>query len=152
LRGYRQALATSEIAFDTALVRPGNWEPSSGYSNTLELMKLKHPPTAIFCSNDLMALGSFEALKELGMRIPQDVSIFGYDDREVAQFAHPPLSTVLLPHRAMGELALDTLLERIGNPKATPPQIKVECPLILRDSVLLASEIAPMEKTAGGMR
>jgi LacI family transcriptional regulator len=65
-KGYRQALANAEILFDPDLVRPGNWEPSAGYEQTHALMNLKDPPTAIFCANDLMALGCYEALKELG--------------------------------------------------------------------------------------
>ena len=71
LKGYRQALASHEIPFDAKLVRPGNWEPSAGYEQAYALMKLKDPPTAIFCANDLMALGCFEALKECGLPIPQ---------------------------------------------------------------------------------
>ena len=75
LKGYRQALANAEILYDPDLVRPGNWEPSAGYEQTHQLMNLKDPPTAIFCSNDLMALGCYEALKELGERIPEDVAV-----------------------------------------------------------------------------
>ncbi len=58
----------------------------SGYEATLALMRLSDPPTAIFCANDLMAVGCFEALKELGRRVPEDVAVMGYDDREIAQF------------------------------------------------------------------
>ncbi len=96
LKGYRQALAAADISFDETLVRPGNWEPSAGYEQTMILMQLPRPPTAIFCSNDMMAMGCYEALKSLGLGIPGDVSVVGYDDREIAQFLHPPLTTVLL--------------------------------------------------------
>ena len=71
LRGYRQALATADIAYDPALVREGNWQTSAGYEQTQTLMKLKHPPTAIFCSNDRMAVGCYEALKERGLLDPR---------------------------------------------------------------------------------
>jgi len=135
LKGYRQALASHEIPFDAKLVRPGNWEPSAGYEQTYALMKLKDPPTAIFCANDLMALGCFEALKEMGKRIPEDVAVVGYDDREIAQFMRPALTTVLLPHFDMGVLAAEYLIDHAARPEKRPAQIKVECPLIARASV-----------------
>ena len=135
LEGYRQALTHAEIPFDPVLVRPGNWEPSTGYEQTHRLMKLSKPPSAIFCANDLMALGSYEALKELGLRIPADVSVVGYDDREMARSMRPPLTTVLLPHLEMGTLAAETIVAQANRPSGRPPQIKVECPLVERDSV-----------------
>ncbi len=135
LKGYRQALANHDIPFDAALVRPGNWEPSAGFEQTTALMALSDPPTGIFCSNDLMALGCYEALKEMGLRIPHDVAVVGYDDREIAQFARPPLTTVLLPHFEMGTLAAEYLIDTAGGLKRRPLQIKVECPLVERSSV-----------------
>jgi LacI family transcriptional regulator len=135
LKGYRQALAHSDISYDSALVRSGNWEPSAGYEQTHHLMKLAMPPTAIFCSNDMMALGSYEALKELGLRISTDVAVVGYDDREIAQFMRPPLTTILLPHFEMGTLAVETVVDQANRPASRPPQIKVECPIVERDSV-----------------
>jgi LacI family transcriptional regulator len=111
LRGYRQALATADLPFDPGLVREGNWQPLSGYEGARELMTLKRPPTAIFCANDLMAVGCYEALHELGLRIPDDVAVMGYDDREIAQHLHPPLTTVLLPHFEMGSIAAEMLLD-----------------------------------------
>ena len=81
-----------------------------------------------------MALGCIEALKELGKSIPGDVSVVGYDDREIAQFTHPPLTTVLLPHFEMGVMAAELLLERIDQPGLQPAQLKSECPLVVRAS------------------
>jgi LacI family transcriptional regulator len=135
LKGYRQALADAEIMYDPNLVRPGNWEPSAGYEQTHALMKLDNPPTAIFCANDLMALGCYEALKELGKRIPDDVAVIGYDDREISQFTRPPLTTVLLPHFEMGTRAAEHLINNTAQLKGRQAQIKVECPLIERSSV-----------------
>lgn len=142
LKGYRQALASHEIPFDANLVRPGNWEPSAGYTQTHEMMKLAQPPTAIFCANDLMALGCFEALKELGLRIPEDVAVVGYDDREIAQFMRPALTTVLLPHFEMGTLAAEYVVDHAERPEKRPAQIKVECPLVERASVDRQAQIA----------
>jgi len=140
LRGYRQALASNDIPFDSTLVRSGNWELSSGYQLTVDLMKSKNPPDAIFCANDLMALGCIEALKELSLKIPGDVSVVGFDDREVAQHARPALTTLVLPHYEMGEIAAEFLIDMAGGLSAGPNQIKVECKLIERDSVKIDAE------------
>jgi len=135
LRGYRQALASHDIPFDPALVKPGNWEPSSGYDMTRALMALPQPPDAIFCANDLMAVGCYDALRELGKRIPQDVAVIGFDDRDIAKFLHPPLTTLLLPQREMGAIAAEILIDAAGRLDAGPKQIKVECPLVERQSI-----------------
>lgn len=135
LKGYRQALASADIAFDPDLVRPGNWEPSAGYEMTLELMRLPRPPDAIFCANDHMALGSYEALKALGARIPEDVAVIGFDDREIAQYLHPPLSTLVLPQYEMGSTAVEMLLDLAAG-HGEPSRIKVECKLLPRASTL----------------
>lgn len=135
LKGYRQALASNEISFDLKLVKSGNWEPSSGYTMTKELLALDSPPDAIFCANDLMALGCLDALHEAGICIPKDISVIGFDDRDVALHTHPPLTTLLLPHHEMGAIAAETLIEMAGTLNTTPVQIKVECPLIERASV-----------------
>lgn len=135
LKGYRQALVRHGIAFDPELVRPGNWEPSAGYEQTMALMQLADPPSAIFCANDLMALGCFEALKEMGKRIPDDIAVIGYDDREIAQFLRPALTTILLPHFDMGVRAAEQLINQARQPQKRPAQVKIDCPLVDRASV-----------------
>ena len=134
LRGYREALATADIPFDPALVREGNWQLSSGYAATLELMKLPRPPTAIFCSNDPMAIGCYEALKQLRYRIPEDVSVVGFNDDEMANHLMPKLTTLKFPRHQMGEWAA-------GIPRFSPRRtehhrvVKMECELVERESV-----------------
>ena len=135
IRGYRRALAEHDILYDPALVRPGNWEPPTGYEHTAALMDLPDPPTAIFLSNDMMAVGAYDALRERGLRVPEDVSVVGYDDREIAQFMRPALTTVVLPHHEMGLQAAETLIDGEVRAEGRQPQIKVECPLVDRDSV-----------------
>ncbi len=136
LRGYRQALATADIPYDPQLVREGNWQTSAGYEHTLALMKLDDPPTAIFCSNDRMAVGCYEALKETGRSIPDDVSVIGYDDEEVARHLSPQLTTLVLPHREMGRWAVDHALAMEGGRATGKHAIaKLECPLIERNSI-----------------
>jgi LacI family transcriptional regulator len=134
-RGYRDALATADIPFDPALVREGNWQLSSGYEATLALMQLPHPPTAIFCSNDRMAMGSYEALKELGWKIPGDVSVIGFDDDEIASHLMPKLTTLKFPRHLMGAWAAERALSP-GHSRQEPHRImKIECELVERGSV-----------------
>ena len=135
LKGYRQALATADIPYDPALVREGNWQPSAGYEQANALLALEQPPTAIFCSNDRMAFGCYEALKEKGMKIPQDVSVVGYDDEEVARHLTPQLTTLVLPHREMGRWAIERLLSAPTRSDDMFRATKLECPLIERDSI-----------------
>ncbi|MEO6298713.1 MAG: LacI family DNA-binding transcriptional regulator [Paracoccaceae bacterium] len=130
-KGYRQALAAAAIPFDPDLVRRGNWSASSGYDGTQALLALPRPPTAIFCQNDRMAIGCFEALKEAGLRIPQDMSVVGFDDEEISRHLHPRLTTLILPHRAMGGWAAKRLAAGAG---AGAP-VELECTLVARDSV-----------------
>jgi LacI family transcriptional regulator len=135
LKGYRQALATADIPYDPALVREGNWQPSAGYDQTNALMDLSRPPTAIFCSNDRMAVGCYEALKERRLSIPGDVSVIGYDDEEVARHLTPQLTTLVLPHREMGRWVVERGLSLVSNRREKYPITKLECPLIVRSSI-----------------
>jgi len=136
LKGYRQALATADIAFDPVLFRSGDWLPLQGYQCALEILGLPDPPTAIFCANDLMALGALEAAQKLGLRVPEEVSIMGYDDQELARYSHPPLSSLVLPNYEMGRRAVELLIDIALHKKAPRPMtIKIDGPLIERQSV-----------------
>jgi LacI family transcriptional regulator len=140
LKGFRQALATADIAFDPSLSREGDWLPLRGYQLALELLNLPQPPTAIFCANDLMALGAIEAVGELGLKVPEDISIMGYDDQELARYTHPPLTTLVLPNYEMGRRALDLLVDiAIHKKPVRPTTIKIDGPLIERASVAMLS-------------
>ena len=139
-KGYRRALATADLPFDAALVRDGDWMLGTGFDATLSLLAQARPPTAIFCANDLMALGALEAIRQLGKRVPEDVALIGYDDQEIARHSHPPLTTLLLPNYEMGRAAVDALLALVGRPEADPLPVrrtllKIDCPLVERDSV-----------------
>jgi len=135
LEGYRRALATADIPFDPNLVVDGDWSASAGYQGTRKLMALKQPPTAIFCQNDRTAIGCYEALKEAGLSIPEDISVVGYDDEEISRHLHPRLTTSILPHRAMGQWAIERLSEPFDPTQKRHPITKLECPLVVRDSV-----------------
>jgi LacI family transcriptional regulator len=136
LKGYRQALATADIAFDPQILRHGDWLPLKGYELALELLRSSNPPTALFCANDLMAIGALEAASEMGLRVPDDVSVMGYDDQELARYTHPPLSTLTLPNYEMGRSATELLIDLATRNKTVWPRtIKIDGPLIERASV-----------------
>jgi LacI family transcriptional regulator len=135
LKGYRRALATADIPFDPELVMDGNWSASAGYDATVKLLALKRRPTAIFCQNDRMAIGCYEALKEAGLRIPEDISVVGYDDEEISRHLHPRLTTSILPHRAMGQWAIEQLEQYPIREQRRYSIAKLECPLVVRESV-----------------
>ncbi len=137
LKGYRQALEEHGIPFDPELVRPGNTMADSGYRHTLALMQLQNPPTAIFCGTDRTAMGAYDALKELGLTIPGDVAVRGFDNEDViAPYLRPPLSTSDLPHYQMGQWAVRYLVEHETRDAVEPPvQELIQCPLVERASV-----------------
>jgi LacI family transcriptional regulator len=135
LKGYRRALASHDIAFEPRLVRTGDWQVATGYDHTLSLMAEPSPPSAIFCANDLMAVGCLEALRSLGLAVPGDVSVIGYDDQEIAQHTHPPLTTLVLPNYEMGRLAVETLLAEREAPDARRRRLKVEGRIVERSTI-----------------
>ncbi len=133
LKGYKQALATADIAFDETLVRDGDWLPLRGYEAGLDLLSMPNPPSAILCGNDLMAIGVMEAAAEKGLRVPEDLSVMGYDDQELARYTHPPLSTLVLPNYEMGQKAAEILIDMaIHGKQPRPMTIKVDGPLVRR--------------------
>ncbi len=141
LEGYRQALAHYGIPFDEALVRyieePFEGLATSTYDCVLSLLQMNDPPTGIFCFNDLMALGAYDAIRKSNLRIPEDVAIVGFDNVEMlAAQIHPPLTTIELPMFEMGQLAVRMLLEEgaIAQDGQFVQHI-IECPLIIRRSV-----------------
>jgi LacI family transcriptional regulator len=135
LKGYRRALATADIPFDPELVIEGDWSASAGYAATVKLLALTDRPTAIFCQNDRTAVGCYEALKEAGLHIPEDISVVGYDDEEIARHLFPPLTTLILPHQAMGQWAIEQLETSGHRSHGRHPITKLECPLVERASV-----------------
>lgn len=130
-RGFRAAMNAAGLRVEPDLIRQGNWSAGSGYDGVRHLLALPKPPTAIFCQNDRMAIGATEAVKEAGLRIPRDMSVVGYDDEEISRHLHPRLTTIVLPHRAMGARAARRLAA-VETGKAT--QVELECTLVEPDS------------------
>ena len=135
LEGYKRALAEYDVAFDEGLIFYTDQKPETNYKLTQELMRLPQPPTAIFCGNDRTALGCYGALLDLGLRIPNDVAVIGFDNfKDIADGLWPPLTTVQLPHYEMGKWAVEYLLSGRATQDA-PIQQLIDCPLVERESI-----------------
>jgi LacI family transcriptional regulator len=136
-KGYRQAMATWDVAVDPDLIIRGAWTVDGGRRMTLSMLERPAPPSALFCFNDRMAAGAYDAARIKGLEIPRDISIVGFDDEETSAYLNPPLTTVKLAHDDMARWAVERLL--VGGVDASelqrPRQIKIECPLVVRHSV-----------------
>jgi LacI family transcriptional regulator len=113
MAGYRRALENAGIAFRPDLAAIGGWNRHGGSTALRQLLAIADPPSAVFCANDLMAIGAFDAAREQGLRIPQDLAIVGYDDIDAAAMVNPPLTTVANPAYEVGETAGRLLLDRV---------------------------------------
>jgi LacI family transcriptional regulator len=144
LEGYRQALDEAGVVLDPTLVRNGHAEADGGYEEASALLELADPPTALFCGTDRMAMGAYDAIKQRGLRIKEDIAVIGFDNQElIADYVRPGLTTVALPFQEMGSQAV-TLLSQAPRSPAQPDRpdqdprgsrTVIDCPLIERASV-----------------
>lgn len=111
--GYLQAMAKAGLSVEPELMLDGDLRQKSGYAAARRMLMLPHPPTAVFAANDLMALGVMEVAAEMGKRIPEDLSLVGYDDNQIAALPEVQLTTVRQPAYEMGQLAAEILLEKL---------------------------------------
>lgn len=136
LDGYRSALHVHHIPDHASLIYEGAFFQADGYSGARVLLDLDFPPTAIFASNDVMAMGAMDAVRSRGLRVPEDISIIGFDDIPQAASVRPSLTTVRQPLEEMGRLATQMLLDRIKNPEKEINRVELPTELILRDSTM----------------
>jgi LacI family transcriptional regulator len=113
MAGYRRALEQAGIAFRPDLAALGGWNRHGGSTAMQKLLAIAEPPSAVFCANDLMAIGALDAMREQGLSVPEDLAIVGYDDIDAAAMVNPPLTTVANPAYEVGEAAGRLLLDRI---------------------------------------
>ncbi len=118
--GYRQALSASNTAVDVDIIAAGDFTYVSGMQAAERLMQSSNPPTAIFASNDDMAAGAITTLHRLGLRVPEDVSVVGFDDTATASAIWPPLTTIRQPIREMANAAIQTLERMVGQDETAP--------------------------------
>ncbi|ALV37043.1 LacI family DNA-binding transcriptional regulator [Streptomyces sp. CdTB01] len=134
LDGHRAALEGAGIAPDVSLVVPGDFHPESGFTGCNTLLALPEPPTALFAASDQMALGAIEALRRRGLRVPEDLSVVGFDDLPEVRWSAPPLTTVRQPLADMGKLAVRTVLRLARGEQPDSPRVELGTELVVRSS------------------
>jgi DNA-binding LacI/PurR family transcriptional regulator len=134
LKGYKSALEKNGIPFEPSLVIERVPTLFDGKEAMGALLSLPDPPTAVFAASDWLAIGGLATIKERGLRVPDDISLAGFDDIDVAAYCDPPLTTMRVPAHEMGRLAIRVLLEMINNNGTGIRQYSLETDLIIRKS------------------
>lgn len=132
--GYRHALEDAGLPVDEGLIKRGDFHPESGHTAALSLIALANAPTAIFVCNDLMAIGVLFAAAEVGRRVPEDLSVVGFDDIELASYTIPSLTTISQPKSQIGRTAVKLLIERIADKSRPVQRVLLSTSLIQRRS------------------
>jgi DNA-binding LacI/PurR family transcriptional regulator len=133
LAGYREAMARAGLPLDPAWIAEGNGRPEGGEWGMRRLLEAPRRPTAVFCYNDMTAIGALRAARAAGLRVPDDLSIIGFDDILFAAYTEPPLTTVAQPKYEMGRTAMSMLL-RLLQGERTPTHLRLPCRLVERAS------------------
>jgi LacI family transcriptional regulator len=133
-QGYKRCLAAYRIPCEPELVVQTQYTLESGREGVKTLLELRRPPTAVFCSNDFMALGAMQGAREAGVAIPEQLSVVGFDDMAISSYVHPGLTTVRQPAYDMGSLGADILLGRIRTPGQPPVHRILETSVVVRGS------------------
>ena len=141
LQGYKKALSEANIVLNPDWIVESHFDFEGGIVGAQKLLSLSDRPTAIFCCSDTIAIGAYQAIQNQGLRIPQDISIMGYDDIELARYLFPSLSTISQPKAELGKLAVETLLQRIQEPNENYRTLVLEPACILRESVSSPSNV-----------
>lgn len=141
MEGYKQALSDNGIKVDNSLIKDGDFYPLSGYNIMKEWLLKGINISAVFAGNDQMAIGAIKAIRESGLRIPEDIAIIGFDNLFISSIVSPSLSTINVPKYKMGSTAVELLHKRIMNPKSEKKEV-VTLPtnLIVRQSTDLRGD------------
>jgi LacI family transcriptional regulator len=135
LQGYRNALQDHSLPIDPELIRVGEFNADGGYRTMQQLLDLDRRPTAVFASNDLMAMGAMAAIRQADLSIPSDIAVVGFDDIPAARLVYPTLTTIAQHQRRMGQRAAEMLFERLaGNVPKSGRNEQMPYELVIRDS------------------
>jgi DNA-binding LacI/PurR family transcriptional regulator len=144
-RGYEEGMRRFHLQKHRTVV-PGSFTEEGGHSGALRILDMKPRPTAIFVANDLAAIGALNALEERGLRVPDDISLVGYDNTSLAALRHISLTTVHQPRLEMGQLAVSALLERLDEGRRRPRRA------VLSPSLVVRRTTAPPPPDKGAVR
>ena len=134
LEGYQAALGDNGLRYDPRMVIEKHPTLHEGEEAMRKLLSMRQPPTAVFAASDMLAVGALAAAREKGFRVPEDVSVAGFDDIDFAAFSNPPLTTVRVPASQMGKMAVEMLVEMIEGNSGEVRQITLDTELIVRGS------------------
>lgn len=134
LRGYRQSLEDAGVPFDPDLLVNGDFTMGSGQMAASHFARMKDRPTAVFSMNDEMAIGCIQGLKSAGIRVPEEMSITGFDDIEFARYSDPPLTTIAQPAEELGRASFNTLLELIEGKELQQTETVLPYEFVVRKS------------------
>lgn len=140
-QGYLTALAEYQISLDPSLIRTGVPKEDVGYQYASELLDLPEPPTALFTGNNLLTVGALRSIRDRNLRIPEDLSLVGFDDMEWSSLISPRLTVVAQPTYEIGQKAADLILKRINNPSRPIEQIILKHKLQIRESTAFPAEL-----------
>ena len=141
--GYKKAMDDACAKVLPDLILEGNFKMGSGYKAVKNLLARGEKPDAIFCVNDVMALGAMKAIQEEGFRIPEDIAVIGFDDIELAAISRPSLSSVAQPKYETGKIAAELLFQQIKGPLSEGKYYSIEPNLAIRESTLKVKETIP---------
>ncbi|RYU44116.1 DNA-binding transcriptional regulator CytR [Aliivibrio finisterrensis] len=133
-QGYQQALRRAGITMNGAYIHYGDFSFEAGAKAISQLLSLSSPPSAVFCHNDIMAIGAIQKAKQMGFRVPQDISIMGFDDIEFSQYCEPSLTTISQPRYEIGRQSMLMLLELLKGHDVRSGSRLLESSLVIRES------------------
>ena len=134
--GYLKALKKAKLPIDNSLIKEGNYTPASGFEAMKSLLQLTPPLTGVFVASDVVAMGAMLAIKEVGLRIPKDIAVVGFDDIPLAEYYDPPLTTIHLPAFGLGWAGGERLIRLIQGEHLKNASLLLESKLITRQSSL----------------
>ncbi|MFB9757500.1 LacI family DNA-binding transcriptional regulator [Ectobacillus funiculus] len=134
LKGYEQAMISHQLHIEPLYIKEGDFSLESGYNQMLHLLELEVPPTAVFVFNDLMAIGAIKAIKDKGLRVPEDIAVVGFDNIKMTSVFEPNITTIDQPKYEIGKKAMDLLLNLMNGETLQKKKFVLKDELIIRES------------------